>query len=285
MGDGPERSAYEALTASLGLSDRVVFHGTRPRAEVARLMREADLLVQPSASETLSCVVLEAQVSGLPVVASDVGGIPEVVGGGAGLLVPPGDPAALAAAIEAVLGHARALRPRRDRKRGPRALRRGFDRGALGRALRGGGGAGAAPAGVRAARGGAARPPSSAFRQTIISVDGPSRRRGDQQQLERRDQRAQDGARPRPARQRSRERGPGRGEYAAVGVHRAVHEHEGRPAPQRHESRGAHQALDLLERPAHLVRPGPGGPVYEFSVNTSRPPGLSISARLPIARS
>lgn len=105
VGDGPERSGYEALAASLGLSDRVVFHGTRPRAEVAGLMREADLLVQPSSSETLSCVVLEAQVSGLPVVASDVGGIPEVVGSGAGVLVPTGDADGLAAAIEAVLDH------------------------------------------------------------------------------------------------------------------------------------------------------------------------------------
>jgi glycosyltransferase involved in cell wall biosynthesis len=105
VGDGPERPAHEALAARLGLSDRVVFHGTRPRADVARLMREADLLVQPSSSETLSCVVLEAQVSGLPVVASDVGGIPEVVGRGAGVLVPAGDDAAIAAAIADVLDH------------------------------------------------------------------------------------------------------------------------------------------------------------------------------------
>ena len=106
VGDGPERSAYVELVERLGLGDRSTFHGLLPRTEVARLMRGADLLVQPSESETLSCVVLEAQVSGLPVVACRVGGIPEVVGPGSGVLTAPNDTSALARAIEDALDHA-----------------------------------------------------------------------------------------------------------------------------------------------------------------------------------
>jgi glycosyltransferase involved in cell wall biosynthesis len=127
VGDGPEREAYERLSADLGISDAVEFHGGRPRERVAELMRAADLLVQPSDSETLSCVVLEAQVSGLPVVASRVGGIPEVVPEGAGVLVEPGDATALAAGIEAALDDA----GRFDREAIARAAAARFGREAL----------------------------------------------------------------------------------------------------------------------------------------------------------
>ena len=98
-GDGPERQRLEALAAHLGLSGSVSFHGALPRTEVARLMREADLLVMASDYETLSCTVLEARMSGLPVVATAVGGVPEALGEGAGTLVAPNDEDALVGAI------------------------------------------------------------------------------------------------------------------------------------------------------------------------------------------
>ncbi len=67
-------------------------------------MREADLLVLPSLHETFGCVLIEAMASGLPSVATRVGGVPEVLTPEAGALVAPRDPAALAAAIEETLG-------------------------------------------------------------------------------------------------------------------------------------------------------------------------------------
>ena len=74
-----------------------------PQAEVADWLRKADLYVHPSRADTFPSGVLEALASGTPVVASRVGGIPEQVTEETGVLVEPGDPAALAAAIESLL--------------------------------------------------------------------------------------------------------------------------------------------------------------------------------------
>lgn len=98
-GDGPERESLERRAAALGLLPRVRFCGMLSRAEVALRMRAADLFVLPSLSENLPCVLQEALASGLPVVASRVGGIPEFIGEQQGELVPPGDPQALAGAL------------------------------------------------------------------------------------------------------------------------------------------------------------------------------------------
>lgn len=103
VGDGYERGGDEALAARLGLGGRVRFAGGLSRQQVAARMRDADLLVLASDWETLSSVLLEAQASGLPAVAPAVGGIPEALPETAGVLVAPGDAAALADGIEAAL--------------------------------------------------------------------------------------------------------------------------------------------------------------------------------------
>ena len=108
IGDGVARKGYEELAASLGLEKRVSFLGLKTKAEVAEEMRGADLLVLPSLWENLPCVAMEAQASGLPVVGSRVGGIPEVVVEGTGDLVPPGDATALAEAIDRALDRSKA---------------------------------------------------------------------------------------------------------------------------------------------------------------------------------
>jgi len=102
VGDGEERRALEALAERLGIAAAVRFRGELPREAVAALMREADLFVLPSHFENLPVVLIEAMASGLPFVATAVGGVPELLEGappGAGLLCPARDPRALAEAI------------------------------------------------------------------------------------------------------------------------------------------------------------------------------------------
>ena len=91
-----------------GLSERVSFPGVRIGADLDRTYISADLLVSASRAETYGIVVIEALARGVPVVATDVGGVVEALGHGAdgvrpGLLVPPEEPAALGAALRAWL--------------------------------------------------------------------------------------------------------------------------------------------------------------------------------------
>jgi 2-deoxystreptamine N-acetyl-D-glucosaminyltransferase/2-deoxystreptamine glucosyltransferase len=89
----------------LGVAERLHVTGFLPHAQVPAILGSAELLVLPSMYEELGTVLVEALHAGVPVVASRVGGIPEVVEEGVtGLLVPPGDAAALARAIDTVLG-------------------------------------------------------------------------------------------------------------------------------------------------------------------------------------
>jgi glycosyltransferase involved in cell wall biosynthesis len=100
-GDGPERAALEQQAMSLALDERVRFVGSVPRDIVLRLFGAADASVLPSAWENFPHTVVEALALGCPVVATRVGGVPEIVNDGEnGLLVPPRDAAALAGAIE-----------------------------------------------------------------------------------------------------------------------------------------------------------------------------------------
>lgn len=106
LGDGPERAALEARAERLGLGERVRFHGFVPAEALERRLAETDALVLPAVvdakgdTEGLGVVLLEAMAYAKPVVASRAGGIVDVVEDGeSGLLVPPGDPAALAGAL------------------------------------------------------------------------------------------------------------------------------------------------------------------------------------------
>ena len=112
VGDGADRRALEDLVATRGLADRVRFVGSLPRDQVLAHLAGARAAVLSSAWENLPHAAVEALSVGTPVVSTAVGGVPEVVHDGEnGLLVPPNDPAALAAALRAVL-HDDALRSR-----------------------------------------------------------------------------------------------------------------------------------------------------------------------------
>jgi glycosyltransferase involved in cell wall biosynthesis len=106
IGDGPERPALDAQVAREDLRGVVTMRGKVPSAELLRAYRQAGVLVLPAVvdargdTEGLGVVLLEAMSCGTPVVASDIGGITDIVTQEeTGLLVPPGDPAALASAI------------------------------------------------------------------------------------------------------------------------------------------------------------------------------------------
>ena len=105
VGDGPDRAALERQRNDLGLGERVRFLGGLEREGVLRVFRGADAVLLSSRWENFPHVIVEALAVGTPVIASAVGGVPEVVRDGEnGLLVPAGDAEALAAAIRRLLG-------------------------------------------------------------------------------------------------------------------------------------------------------------------------------------
>jgi glycosyltransferase involved in cell wall biosynthesis len=103
VGEGPTRADYERLVAASPVSAAVTFRGALPKPQVAERMRASDLFVLASKFENLPCVIIEAMATGLPVVSTTVGGIPEMVSNADGILVPPSDPVALADALDLVL--------------------------------------------------------------------------------------------------------------------------------------------------------------------------------------
>jgi glycosyltransferase involved in cell wall biosynthesis len=100
-GDGPLRSELERQARDLGLEGRVLFLGDR--RDVPAVLASIDVSVMPSASESLSNVVLESMAAGVPVVATRVGGNGELITEDRGVLVPPDDDEALAEAVERLL--------------------------------------------------------------------------------------------------------------------------------------------------------------------------------------
>jgi len=98
VGDGPDRQEFEALAGRLGLAERVRFTGALPARMAFGLGR---VMVMPSRAESLPYVILETVAAGKPLIATNVGGIPEILPPRS--LVPPCDPKALAAAITAAV--------------------------------------------------------------------------------------------------------------------------------------------------------------------------------------
>ena len=112
VGDGPRRRACEARATALGIGEAVLFAGRVPHERVRDYFWASDMFVLASREsrhaggaardvETMGRVLCEANAAGLPLIATDSGGVPSVIADGFnGLLVPPGDAAALAAAME-----------------------------------------------------------------------------------------------------------------------------------------------------------------------------------------
>ncbi len=103
VGEGPDRREYEELTKRLHLGGIITFHGIKTKSEIAGLMKHSDFFVLPSLWENLPCVLIEAAACGLPVVASRVGGVPEMVNEETGILFPAGDSNALMRSIDYML--------------------------------------------------------------------------------------------------------------------------------------------------------------------------------------
>ncbi|HMG74676.1 MAG TPA: glycosyltransferase [Pyrinomonadaceae bacterium] len=102
VGDGPERARLETVAESLGCKDRVAFAGQV--SDVQPFYAMADVFALPSLSEGSPNVLLEAMAANVPIVATAVGGVPEMVSTNeSGLLVPPNDPPSLAAALATLL--------------------------------------------------------------------------------------------------------------------------------------------------------------------------------------
>jgi glycosyltransferase involved in cell wall biosynthesis len=111
VGDGEERAALEEQTRRLGLAGVVTFHGWRH--DLAPVYGDLDVVVNSSRNEGTPVALIEALAAARPVVATRVGGTPDLLGDGArGLLVPPGDASALAAAVLATLREPEAARRR-----------------------------------------------------------------------------------------------------------------------------------------------------------------------------
>jgi glycosyltransferase involved in cell wall biosynthesis len=104
VGQGDITDQIRARTSELGLDANIRFLGPKPHAEIPTWMSALDVFCLPSRQEGCPNVVLEALASGRPVVASRVGGVPEILDERSGVLVPSEDPAALAAGLHEALG-------------------------------------------------------------------------------------------------------------------------------------------------------------------------------------
>lgn len=100
IGDGPDREAYQNLVGSLGLDDRIKFHEPMPARQAFAM---AKTVVVPSRGESMPYIVLETIAAEMPIISTSVGGIPEIFGREASMLLPPADVDALASAMHSHL--------------------------------------------------------------------------------------------------------------------------------------------------------------------------------------
>ena len=115
LGEGQDRPAYERLVQTLGLADAVRFHTSKPTREGLAMGK---VMVVPSRAESMPYIVLESIAAGIPLIATRVGGIPEIMAAASDRLVEPGNVEAMATAIEAALrdpqeAHTQAMAARR----------------------------------------------------------------------------------------------------------------------------------------------------------------------------
>jgi glycosyltransferase involved in cell wall biosynthesis len=103
VGDGPERARLERLASELGVADRVRFEGARPHADMPGILSSAHVAVFPSLMEATSVAALECMACEVPVAASRVGGLPEIVDEDVGTLFEPADPEDLARRVSVLL--------------------------------------------------------------------------------------------------------------------------------------------------------------------------------------
>lgn len=104
IGDGPDRATLEQMAMDMGLGPHTSFLGYKSQSEVAQTLQQQDMLVLPSFAEGVPVVLMEAMAATLPVVTTQIAGVPELVQDGvSGRLVPPGDAMALQHAIHDVL--------------------------------------------------------------------------------------------------------------------------------------------------------------------------------------
>jgi glycosyltransferase involved in cell wall biosynthesis len=121
-GEGPERPALEVLARELEISDAVRFAGRLPREEVAELLRTARVLLNPSTADNSPNSLIEAMASGVPIVTTNVGGVPQLCQDGRqAIMVPARAPQAMAAAV---------LRVHRDPGLRAELIYEGFERAA-----------------------------------------------------------------------------------------------------------------------------------------------------------
>ena len=106
-GSGPEEARLRTLAGQLGVAEAVIFEGRLSREEIVRLYAEADAMINPTTVDNMPNSVMEALACGIPVISTNVGGVPFIISDQeTGLLVPPNDPEKLAAAILRLKGDA-----------------------------------------------------------------------------------------------------------------------------------------------------------------------------------
>ena len=128
VGDGPERARLDRLATELGVTERIRFLGAKPHVEMPGIFSSAEIAVIPSLMEASSVAALEAMACGIPVAASRVGGLPEIIDESVGTLFEPGNPDSLAEAVVRALSDRAGLG-----RKGDAARHRVVDRFSLGR--------------------------------------------------------------------------------------------------------------------------------------------------------